>query len=510
ANLHLASSRVHPYLSPEGRDMLLSVARSRDVTITSALRTIAEQYILKGGCAVAADPGRSNHETGRAIDVSNYGSVGGSLTRAGFGHPLPSSDPVHYDAPGDDLRRLSVLAFQRLWNANHPRDRIDDDGVAGPQTLARLGRSPAEGFATGRVCGACTPSREVCNGRDDDCDGRTDEGVTHACGRCGDVPRETCNGRDDDCDGRTDEGVTNACGACGDLPRETCNGRDDDCDGATDEDVCDRVTVHAELPEALDLGESYDVAATLENAGTTRWMPGTHTLVATADGASLSVLASIDAEVAPGESVPAGLTISPEREGEVRLAIGVARDGRALAGSLDATIPSRRPPFGVAFVDVSVPRAVAPHEPARGWAVVRNEGREAWPAATRLGAREADAPVAGDVLGAVEPGAMVRVTFTLDAERAGVLDATLVVRHPEGHEARWPDPTFPLRVEVTRGTPSMDAAPPPGADGSEGSLDGGCSAPGGPRRARGVLPFVAIALVAIALARRRGRPARDE
>ncbi|MCC7534585.1 MAG: hypothetical protein IT379_00145, partial [Deltaproteobacteria bacterium] len=42
ANLHLASSRVHPYLSPEGRDMLLSVARSRDVTITSALRTIAE------------------------------------------------------------------------------------------------------------------------------------------------------------------------------------------------------------------------------------------------------------------------------------------------------------------------------------------------------------------------------------------------------------------------------------------------------------------------------------
>jgi len=150
-------SRVHLYLSPEGRDALLSVARTREVRINSALRTIAEQYVLGRGCSVAAPPGRSNHETGRAIDVQNYGSVGRSLQSAGFSRPLPSRDPVHYEAPGDDLRHLSVLAFQRLWNANHPEDRIADDGVAGSQTNSRLSRAPAEGFPIGRACDATPP-----------------------------------------------------------------------------------------------------------------------------------------------------------------------------------------------------------------------------------------------------------------------------------------------------------------------------------------------------------------
>jgi hypothetical protein len=89
------------------------------------------------------------------------------------------------------------------------------------------------------VCGACGPlPREVCNAQDDDCDGRVDEGTTNACGGCGALPAEACNGQDDDCDGRTDEGVTNACGQCGAPPPELCNGRDDNCDGASDETGC--------------------------------------------------------------------------------------------------------------------------------------------------------------------------------------------------------------------------------------------------------------------------------
>ena len=78
---------------------------------------------------------------------------------------------------------------------------------------------------------------EVCNGLDDDCDGRIDEGVLNACGLCGGAPIEICNGVDDDCDGQTDEGVLNACGGCGPVPVEICNGIDDDCDGAIDEEV---------------------------------------------------------------------------------------------------------------------------------------------------------------------------------------------------------------------------------------------------------------------------------
>jgi hypothetical protein len=144
------------------------------------------------------------------------------------------------------------------------------------------------------ACGAgvdktCAPSTEVCNGVDDDCDGRVDEelGVTTcglgtclrsvpACdggvpGQCvpGTPGTEACNGIDDDCDGTVDNGcacvvgqaqpcysgppgtldvgschagsqtcVAGQWGACDgeQLPAaETCNGADDDCDGQVDD-----------------------------------------------------------------------------------------------------------------------------------------------------------------------------------------------------------------------------------------------------------------------------------
>lgn len=51
------------------------------------------------------------------------------------------------------------------------------------------------------------PSREYCNGIDDDWDGQTDEGVLNACGECGATPTEVLGGlADEDCDGHIDEG----------------------------------------------------------------------------------------------------------------------------------------------------------------------------------------------------------------------------------------------------------------------------------------------------------------
>ena len=129
----------------------------------------------------------------------------------------------------------------------------------------------------------CTPSTEVCNGKDDDCDGVVDdvvgEAATCGVGECarkailcdhgfpgtctpGTPTAEVCNGKDDDCDGQTDEDLMPAmCGqgecatvsstcvagvpsACMPLPpkAEVCNGKDDDCNGSVDEGLVTNLT----------------------------------------------------------------------------------------------------------------------------------------------------------------------------------------------------------------------------------------------------------------------------
>ncbi|MBN8613703.1 MAG: hypothetical protein J0L92_24115 [Deltaproteobacteria bacterium] len=84
------------------------------------------------------------------------------------------------------------------------------------------------------TAGICSPPAETrCDGLDDNCNGVTDEGLRNACGTCGTLT-EICNGMDDNCNGAIDEG--GVCGAC--TPTvETCNNRDDDCDTRIDESL---------------------------------------------------------------------------------------------------------------------------------------------------------------------------------------------------------------------------------------------------------------------------------
>ena len=110
-----------------------------------------------------------------------------------------------------------------------------DGGVVG---AFRASDQAALQLAFGHVIGLSLPI-EICDGRDNDCDGLIDEDVLNQCGACGPDPVEICNGRDDDCDNEIDEGVRNSCGACGPEPVELCNNIDDDCDGQVDEgDAC--------------------------------------------------------------------------------------------------------------------------------------------------------------------------------------------------------------------------------------------------------------------------------
>jgi hypothetical protein len=182
---------------------------------------------------------------------------------------------------------------------------VDDDCNADTDEGFRLGDPCSEGVgacerAGERVCArngqavcdarAGMPEAEVCNGRDDDCDGAVDlvggQPVAEACyggpqgtagrglcqsgtrtcagGRFGDCideirpVAETCNGTDDDCDGTVDDGLEQDCDTGLDAPCQTgrevcaagrfgpcvvqaravaelCNDRDDDCDGDVDE-----------------------------------------------------------------------------------------------------------------------------------------------------------------------------------------------------------------------------------------------------------------------------------
>ncbi len=150
------------------------------------------------------------------------------------------------------------------------------------------------------ACDAKVAVAEGCNGKDDDCDGQTDEGVAgddcasaNELGKCegkttcdGTVlgcsaktpAAEACNGQDDDCDGSTDEAlsgtacdVANAFGACKGVTtcdgvkavctaktpaEEVCNGADDDCDGASDEGYPDTdLDLSADCIDADDDGD---------------------------------------------------------------------------------------------------------------------------------------------------------------------------------------------------------------------------------------------------------------
>jgi N-acetylmuramoyl-L-alanine amidase len=161
-SIELTGGAILPYLGEDARADLVAAAASRDpatLRVTSAFRTVVQQWLLRrwfelGRCGItaAAQPGSSNHESGRALDISNYGEWISAFAAHRWDHSVPG-DPVHFDhTASPDIRGADVLAFQRLWNRNAPGDAITEDGVYGPATEARIKRAPAEGFGLGAGC----------------------------------------------------------------------------------------------------------------------------------------------------------------------------------------------------------------------------------------------------------------------------------------------------------------------------------------------------------------------
>jgi hypothetical protein len=163
---------VFPWLQAKAADAVIAAQKARGVTleINSALRTLPQQYLLyrwykSGRCDIglAASPGQSNHESGLAIDVQDNAAWQKTMSEHDMKW-LGASDPVHFDYVGEgrvDLGGLSVLAFQKLWNLNHPEDPIAEDSSYGDDTEKRLALAPVGGFPKGADCTTKEPEPPV-------------------------------------------------------------------------------------------------------------------------------------------------------------------------------------------------------------------------------------------------------------------------------------------------------------------------------------------------------------
>ena len=164
-------SAVIPWLAADAAKDLkdATVARGERITISSAYRTLGQQYLLykwwqAGQCGIqlAAVPGTSNHQSGRAIDTPYYAAWRSALGAQGWSW-LGSSDVVHFNhLASRNVSSVSVLAFQRLWNKNHSTGRLAEDGRWGPAPASAMARSPTTGFpkhgcpTTGKLTGTVT------------------------------------------------------------------------------------------------------------------------------------------------------------------------------------------------------------------------------------------------------------------------------------------------------------------------------------------------------------------
>jgi peptidoglycan hydrolase-like protein with peptidoglycan-binding domain len=161
---------VNFFLQPKAKDALRRAIsrKGKTLRLNSAYRTVVQQHILfswQGSSCVGivARPGKSNHEDGLAIDTPDWEEWISALEAEGWQHFGPP-DEVHFTFVGggvrDDIGDIGVEAFQILWNKQNPADQIEVGTGYGPQTAARLDRSPANGFSIARLLKLLAPPIE--------------------------------------------------------------------------------------------------------------------------------------------------------------------------------------------------------------------------------------------------------------------------------------------------------------------------------------------------------------
>jgi hypothetical protein len=294
-----------------------------------------------GDEASSARSGSAGRDMSDARDagVSGAAGSGGASSAAAAAGMMSSSPAVPASVCGDGIVQGKEICDPASASAPCPTSCEDD---ANPCTKTELtGDSAActaeckQSTVTALVAGdeccpsgatpatdadcaaACTSTSEVCDGRDNDCDGEADEGVRNACGGCAaltEEPRaacsdgsgacevagvfecdgmdavscnatarpsepEDCDDADNDCDGRIDEGVLNGCGGCARLEHErgdSCTAGSGACAGrgvyvcmGTDAVVCD-ARARTPAAESCD-GEDNDCDGSVDEEAGKTW-----------------------------------------------------------------------------------------------------------------------------------------------------------------------------------------------------------------------------------------------
>ncbi len=221
-----------------------------------------------GSCAIGECVGGFLDQNGLVEDGCEYGcfaSNGGVEACDGIDNDCDGLADEDFDLTTD----VDNCGFCGRSCAHPDADWICDTGHCAFQGCAP-GHVDLDGVAENGCEYLCTPQNggvELCNGVDDNCDGRVDEGVLNACGACGPTPDELCDGVDNNCDGRIDEGLRNACGDCGPPADEICDFIDNNCDGQTDEGLRNRCNGCGPEPAEVCDGVDNDCDGLADNHG---------------------------------------------------------------------------------------------------------------------------------------------------------------------------------------------------------------------------------------------------
>lgn len=155
----LRGCRLLPFLQQEAADSLVDVAKreGKVMSINSAFRGLNQQYLLHRWWKTkqckffgVSSPGTSNHEGGRAVDLSNDDADAAAGLFQYFHWKRLEKDPIHFTYNKvKDQRSQGVYAFQLLWNENNqhdPKRLITEFGTVDDQSLWALKHTPCEGW----------------------------------------------------------------------------------------------------------------------------------------------------------------------------------------------------------------------------------------------------------------------------------------------------------------------------------------------------------------------------